>query len=46
MDLGDLSSLWRNSWEPFLNELCRYQDSLGCNMGRSVPSREAPARIA
>jgi hypothetical protein len=33
MDLGDLSSLWRNSWEPFLNELCRYHDSLGCNVG-------------
>jgi hypothetical protein len=33
MDLGDLSSLWRNSWEPFINELCRYQDSLGCNVG-------------
>jgi hypothetical protein len=33
LDLGDLSSLWRNSWEPFLNELRRYQDSLGCNVG-------------
>jgi hypothetical protein len=33
MDLGDLSSLWRNSWEDFLSELCRYADSLGCNVG-------------
>jgi hypothetical protein len=33
MDLGDLSSLWRNAWEPFLNELCRYNESLACNVG-------------
>jgi hypothetical protein len=33
MDLGDLSSLWRNSWEDFLGELCRHADSLGCNVG-------------
>jgi hypothetical protein len=33
MDLGDLSSLWRNSWEPFLNELRDYPRSLGCNVG-------------
>ncbi len=33
MDLGDLSSLWRNSWEPFLNDLRNYNVSLGCNVG-------------
>lgn len=33
MDLGDLSSLWRNSWEAFLNELVNFPDSLGCNVG-------------
>jgi hypothetical protein len=33
MDLGDLSSLWRNAWEPFLNELRDYTRSLGCNVG-------------
>lgn len=33
MDLGDLSSLWRNTWEPFLNELRDYPRSLGCNVG-------------
>jgi hypothetical protein len=33
MDLGDLSSLWRNTWEPFLNELRDYTRSLGCNVG-------------
>ena len=33
MDLGDLSSLWRNSWEEFLRELCDHPNSLGCNVG-------------
>jgi hypothetical protein len=33
MDLGDLSSLWRNSWEDFLRELCDRPNSLGCNVG-------------
>ena len=33
MDLGDLSSLWRNSWQVFLNELRAYPTSLGCNVG-------------
>jgi hypothetical protein len=33
MDLGDLSSLWRNTWESFLNELRDYPRSLGCNVG-------------
>lgn len=33
MDLGDLSSLWRNAWRPFLGELRSYSTSLGCNVG-------------
>ncbi|MGH3428809.1 MAG: hypothetical protein ACRDQZ_14790, partial [Mycobacteriales bacterium] len=33
MDLGDLSSLWRNAWRPFLSELQTYSTSLGCNVG-------------
>lgn len=33
MDLGDLSSLWRNAWRPFLAELRSYSTSLGCNVG-------------
>lgn len=33
MDLGDLSSLWRNSWRAFLAELRAYPESLGCNVG-------------
>lgn len=33
MDLGDLSSLWRNSWEDFLHQLCDHPNSLGCNVG-------------
>jgi hypothetical protein len=33
MDLGDMSSLWRNSWRAFLAELRAYPESLGCNVG-------------
>jgi hypothetical protein len=33
MDLGDLSSLWRNNWRPFLSDLLGYPTSLGCNLG-------------
>jgi hypothetical protein len=33
MDLGDLSSLWRNAWRPFVVELQTYSTSLGCNVG-------------
>lgn len=33
MDLGDLSSLWRNAWRPFVGELRSYSTSLGCNVG-------------
>ena len=33
MDLGDLSSVWRNCWRDLLGELSRYANSLGCNVG-------------